>query len=129
VELYNPTGSTVTITGWSLQYASATGNSWTNKQPLGGIIGPGEHYLVALAAGGTNGAPLPVLPNISGDINMAQGAGKVALVSNSDNLSGICPLGTDPDIVDFVGYGATANCHEGSANAPAPSLPKGKWTD
>jgi endonuclease G len=121
VELYNPTASTVTITGWSLQYAAATGNSWTNKQPLGGIIGPGEYYLVSLASGGSVGAPLPVLPNISGDINMAQGAGKIALVSNSDNLSGICPLGTDPDIVDFVGYGATANCREGSANAPAPS--------
>src|SRR5262249_16571547 len=45
---------------------------------------------------------------------------KIALVSNSDFLSGACPLGVDTDIVDFVGYGTTANCHEGSANAPAP---------
>ncbi len=46
--------------------------------------------------------------------------GKLALVSNSQNLAGDCPLG-DPDIVDFVGYGTTATCHEGSANTPAPS--------
>src|SRR5262249_38922850 len=59
--------------------------------------------------------------NISGDINMSGTAGKVALVSNSDSISGACPLGSDPDIVDFVGYGTTANCHEGNANAPAPS--------
>ena len=122
VELYNPTSATVTITGWSLQYASATGTgTWTNKQPIGGYIEPGQYYLVSMASGGANGAPLPVTPNISSPINMGAAAGKIALVKNSDNLSGPCPLGTDPDIVDLVGYGATANCHEGNANAPAPS--------
>ena len=121
VELYNPTADSITITGWSLQYASAAGTSWTNKQPLGGVIGPGEYYLVSLASGGANGAPLPVTPNISGDINMSATTGKIALVNNSNNLSGGCPLGTDPDIVDFVGYGTGATCHEGNANTPAPS--------
>lgn len=121
VELYNPTASTVSITGWSLQYASAAGTAWTNKQPLGGIIGPGEYYLVALASGGANGAPLPVSPNISGDINISATTGKLALVSNSANLSGGCPLGSDPDVVDFVGYGTGATCHEGNANTPAPN--------
>ena len=122
VELYNPTSSTVTITGWSLQYASATGTgTWTNKQPIGGYIEPGQYYLVSMASGGANGAPLPVTPNISSPINMGAAAGKIALVKNSDNLSGPCPLGTDPDIVDLVGYGTTANCHEGNANAPAPA--------
>src|SRR6185295_13859536 len=70
VELYNPTASTITITGWSLQYASAAGTSWTNKQPLGGFIGPGEYYLVQLGAG-TNGGPALPPPNISGDINLS----------------------------------------------------------
>jgi endonuclease G len=51
---------------------------------------------------------------------MSATTGKIALVSNSSSLSGDCPLG-DPDIVDFVGYGTTANCHEGDVNAPAPS--------
>jgi len=120
VELYNPTAATVSITGWSLQYASAAGTSWTNKQPIGGIIGPGEYYLVSLASG-TNGSPLPVTPNISGTINMSATTGKIALVKNSNTLAGDCPLGTDPDIVDFVGYGTGATCREGSANTPAPS--------
>jgi endonuclease G len=120
VELYNPTNTTFTITGWTIQYASATGTNWTNRQPLGGQIGPGKYYLVKLASGGDDGAPLPP-SQISGDINMAAGAGKVALVSNSAFLTGGCPVGSDPDIVDFVGYGTTANCREGAANAPIPS--------
>ncbi|MFN2579063.1 MAG: Ig-like domain-containing protein [Pyrinomonadaceae bacterium] len=120
VELYNPTANSITITGWSLQYASAAGTSWTNKQPLGGVIGPGQYYLVALSSGGANGSPLPLTPNISGDINMSATTGKIALVNNSSNLSGGCPLGADPDIVDFVGYGTGATCHEGSANTSAP---------
>lgn len=121
VELYNPTATTVSLTGWSLQYGSATGTAWTNKQPLGGLIGPGEYFLVSLASGGANGAPLPYAPNIAGDINMSGTAGKIALVNNGDALSGACPLGIDPDVVDFVGYGSTANCFEGSARAAAPS--------
>ena len=123
VELFNPTGQTVDITGWSLQYSSATGTAWTNKQPLGGAIAPGEYYLVQLASGGATGQPLPVTPNITGDINMSATTGKIALVNNGDSLTGLspgCPL-DDPNLVDFVGYGTTATCHEGTANAPAPS--------
>ena len=119
IELYNPTGISFNLAGWSLQYASAAGTGWTNKQPLGGTINPGEYFLVALASEGANGAPLPAA-NISGDINMSATTGKVALVSNSISLTGSCPNGTDPDIVDFVGYGSSASCFEGGAGAPAP---------
>lgn len=121
VELYNPTNSPVSVTGWSIQYGSATGTNWTNKQPIGGMIGPNQYYLISLGTGTVgDGAALPA-SQIYGGINMSATAGKVALVKNSDSLAGPCPLGTDPDIVDFVGYGSTANCHEGTANAPAPS--------
>ena len=121
VELYNPTGVSFNLAGWSLQYASAAGTSWTNKQPLGGTVAPGEYFLVQLASGGVNGSPLPVTANISGDINMSATTGKIALVSNAVSLTGSCPNGTDPDIVDFVGYGTSASCFEGAARTPAPS--------
>jgi endonuclease G len=121
IEIYNPTGISFNLAGWSLQYASAAGTSWTNKQPLGGTIAPGEYFLVQLASGGANGAALPATANITGDINMSATTGKVALVSNSISLSGSCPNGADPDIVDFVGYGSSASCFEGGARAPAPS--------
>ncbi|HEX6047069.1 MAG TPA: DNA/RNA non-specific endonuclease [Pyrinomonadaceae bacterium] len=121
VEIYNPTGVAFNLAGWSLQYASAAGTSWTNKQPLGGTVAPGEYFLVALASGGVNGSALPVSANITGDINMSATTGKLALVSNSVNLSGACPNGSDPDIVDFLGYGSSATCFEGATRAPAPS--------
>ncbi|MBA3355736.1 MAG: DNA/RNA non-specific endonuclease [Pyrinomonadaceae bacterium] len=120
IELYNPTATAFSLTGWSLQYASAGGTSWTNRQFLGGMIGPGEYYLVGLASGGATGSPLPP-SNISGVINMSATTGKIALVNNGNFLSGGCPVGADPDIVDFVGYGSGATCREGAANAPAPS--------
>src|SRR5207244_8955943 len=99
---------------------SAAGTTFTGKTVVGGSIAPGAYYLVGLASGGAVGAPLPPA-SVTGDINMGGTAGKIVLVSNSDTLIGACPLGSDPDIVDFVGYGTTANCHEGAANAPAPS--------
>ena len=115
VELYNPGAVSFDLTGWTLQYASTSGSGWdSNKQPLGGSIAPGEYYLVSLASGGAAGASLPPA-NISGEINMAAGTGKIALVSNGQGLSGTCPIG-DPDLVDFVGYGSspstTGFCYE-----------------
>ncbi|HMC72593.1 MAG TPA: DNA/RNA non-specific endonuclease, partial [Mycobacteriales bacterium] len=122
IELYNPTASPVDMTGWTLQYqaAASTGN-WTGFQPIGGVIGPGEYFLIQLASGGAPGATLPT-PNIDGSasINMSATAGKIALVSNGDALAN-CPFNIDADLVDMVGYGTTANCREGSTNAPAAS--------
>ena len=119
VELFNPSNTSFDLAGWTLQYASAGGSSWTNNQPLGGVIAPGEYFLISLASGGAVGATLPEA-NISGEINMSATAGKIGLVRNGVPLSGPCPIG-DLDIVDFVGYGTTASCREGTTNAPAPS--------
>jgi DNA/RNA endonuclease G (NUC1) len=121
VELYNRSAATVSITGWSLQYSSATGSSWgsgTGITNLYGTFEPGQYYLIALASGGAVGAPLPAA-NISGPTNISATAGKLALVSNLSPLTGTCPV--TPGIVDFVGYGGTANCKEGATAAPAPS--------
>lgn len=119
VELYNRSASPVDTTGWSLQYTSEDGDTWDfGKQPLGGIIGPGEYYLVALGSGGANGASLPTA-QINGSINMSSTSGKVALVNSFTGLTGNCPL-SDTSILDFVGYGSP-DCREGPTPAPAPS--------
>ena len=68
-----------------------------------------------MGTGGTT--PLP-LPDASGTIAMSGTAGKVALVSGTAALSGTCPTA---GVVDFVGFGATANCFEGPGPTPAPS--------
>jgi endonuclease G len=119
VELYNRGAGPMDLTGWSLQYASSAGSGWdSNKQPLGGAIGAGEYYLIALASGGANGASLPV-SNISGQINLSAGSGKIALVNSFTGLMGNCPI-FDPAIKDFVGYGS-ADCGEGSTTTSAGS--------
>ena len=118
VELFNRGTTAVDIGGWSLQYASATGDGWDfGKQPLGGVIAPGQYYLIALASGGADGSALPQA-QINGQINMSGTSGKIALVNSFEGLAGNCPI-ADPHVMDFVGYGS-ADCREGTATAPAP---------
>lgn len=115
VELHNRGGATVSLSGWSLQYASAAGTSWSSTA-LTGSIPAGKFYLVKLATGSV-GSAIPSA-DATGNSNMSGSAGKLALVSSATLLSGGCP--TSGNIVDFVGYGSTASCFEGSAAAPAP---------
>ena len=121
VELYNRSSSPVSLAGWSLQYASATGFSWGSANvALSGTVAAHGYYLVQLGSGGTAGALLPTADETgSPAVNMSATTGKIALCSSTTALTGNCPVGSL--IVDFVGYGATADCREGSANAPAPS--------
>ena len=120
VELYNRGAGPVDLSGWSLQYSPAASNGLPFLvQPIGGSIGAGNYYLIQLASGGAVGSPLPWDANIVGNINMAAGSGKVALVNSFDALLGGCPI-YDPHIMDLVGYG-TADCSEGLAAAPTLS--------
>jgi predicted extracellular nuclease len=118
IELFNRGETTVSINGWSVQYAVAFGSTWTST-PVSGSIPPGGYYLVEEASGGLGTTPLPT-PDASGSINLSTTAGKIALVDNTTLLSGTCPTGAQ--IMDFVGYGTTANCYEGFGPAPQPSV-------
>lgn len=118
IEIFNRSSSPVSLAGWSVQYASATASTW-NVTPLTSVtLLPGQYYLIQESSGGTNGTNLPA-PDATGTIAMAAGSGKVALVKNSTPLAGSCP--NDPNIIDMVGYGNTANCFRGSAPATAAS--------
>ncbi len=121
IEVFNRGNQNVVVNGWSVQYASATGSTWTPTN-LSGVIPAGRYFLVAEAAGTSCagspcGVPLPT-PDASGAIAMAGTAGKVVLVAQTAALSGTCPASVN--IADLVGYGTTATCNE-TANAPAPS--------
>jgi DNA/RNA endonuclease G (NUC1) len=121
VQLYNRGNTTVDTSGWSLQYAPATGTGdWSGRQPLGGTIAPGQYYLIALASGGANGSPLPPA-NVTGQINISQTAGKLALVDNGDLLTGTAGCAVSTHIQDLVGYGSTADCWEGTGPAAVPA--------
>jgi predicted extracellular nuclease len=124
IELKNIGMTNVNIGGWSVQYASATGTTWSvTIIPAGRFLQPGDTYLIAQAFNANGVMPLPT-PNVTGTVSMSATAGKVALVNNSTALTGACPTGAQ--IIDFVGYGATANCNGSgtnntATNAPAPS--------
>jgi uncharacterized protein len=111
VELYNRGAATVSLAGWSVQYASAAGTTWL-VTPLSGSIAAGGRYLVRLASGGTAGAALPT-PDASGTTNMSASSGKVALVTNSTALGCGGNCDTAAGVRDFLGFG-TANDYETS---------------
>ena len=117
IELHNPSSAPLSTAGMSLQYTSATGTNWTiSGAPTvlpAVTIPPGGYLLVqeGMGTGGTMPLPTPdVVPTAS--ISMGGTAGKVALVNGTTPLTGTgCPLAAN--VVDFVGYGPTANCSEG----------------
>ena len=118
IELYNRGNAPQSLNGWSVQYAAATGTSWQVTNLTNVTLQPGQYYLVAEGAGANGINNLPT-PDATGSIGMSATTGKVALVNTTTALSGACPTGAQ--IVDLVGFGASANCNEGGANAPAPS--------
>jgi predicted extracellular nuclease len=122
IELYNRGAAPVSLGGWSVQYASATGAAWQVTN-LSGTLGPGQYYLVQEASGGSVGAALPT-PDASGGINMSATNGKVALVTTTTALTcgataGSC-ASSAAAIRDFIGFG-TATDFEGTGAAPAAS--------
>lgn len=125
VELFNRSASPVSLAGWSVQYASATGTGTFGQNgvvALSGTLQPGQRYLVQLA-GGTTGAALPT-PDATGNINMSATAGKVVLARVATGLTcnstaSCTTSGELGNIVDAVGFGTqTAPINEGSAAAP-----------
>ena len=123
VELHNRTNGVFTLDGLSLQYASATGtgNFGVANQLalLSGNVPAGGYFLVKLGSGGAADVALPPADSTEITVNMAAGAGKIALVTGAAPLG--CNGGSAPcnsaalaRIVDLVGYG-NANFREGAA--------------
>ncbi|MDQ1522763.1 MAG: hypothetical protein QOE47_687 [Pyrinomonadaceae bacterium] len=117
IELFNRGTTPVSLNGWSVQYAAATGTAWQVTNLTNFTLQPGQYYLVAEGAGANGVSAIPT-PDTTGTVAMSATAAKVALVNVTTALTGSCPTGAQ--IVDLVGYGATASCSE-TAPAPAPS--------
>jgi predicted extracellular nuclease len=127
IEVFNRGAAIADLTGYSLQYGSATGNLGPNAAQitdLGGLLVAGQYLLVqeSQGAGGTTPLPPPDVIDPT-PIFMSATAGKVALVNTTTPLN--CGAAATPcsaaqlaQIVDLVGYGG-ANMFEGAAPAPA----------
>ncbi|HHT21773.1 MAG TPA: DUF1533 domain-containing protein [Bacteroidales bacterium] len=119
IELYNPTSADVVLTGWSVQYNSATGTGDYQVTELTGTIKAGHYYLIKQADGSGGTKDLPT-PDVTGTITMGASNMRVALVQETTALSGNNDATLDANVVDFVGTGS-AKHYEGSDAAPAAS--------
>jgi predicted extracellular nuclease len=124
IELFNPTGSTQVLTGYSIQYASATS---ANAYQVGTLpskitLAPGQYFLIAASQGAGGTVPLPT-PDATVSLSLSATAGKVALVSSTTALNGTngCPT-NDPSVVDYIGFGGTTTAVNCSLGTPAPVL-------
>jgi len=140
IELYNRGSETVSVDGWSVQYASATGtgnfgSSAAQITPLYGSIAPGQYLLIQELAGSTVISPLPT-PDVTDatPIAMSGTGGKVVLVNIATTLgcngsSTPCNADQLARIIDLVGWDG-ANFYEttgvaGTGPAPATTNPTG----
>ncbi len=117
IELQNLGAAPVDLTGWTVQYSSATGTTWAST-PLTGVIAPDDVYLIQEAAGATPSTPLPT-PNATGTLALSGSAGKVALVDNATALACSTGCATTAGVRDLIGYGSTASSFE---TAPTANL-------
>lgn len=121
VELHNISGSAVSLSGMSIQYASAAAaGTWTGiaALPAAASIPAGGYYLIQMSVAGANGVDLPTPDFIANPaIAMSGSNGRTALVQGVDALAA-CPSGTP--VIDLVGYG-TSICFEGSGATDALS--------
>ncbi|HVZ48800.1 MAG TPA: DNA/RNA non-specific endonuclease [Gemmatimonadaceae bacterium] len=114
IEIFNRGTSPVTVNGWSVQHASATGTSWS-VTPIAGTIPAGGYYLVQESQGSGGTADLPA-PDATGTITMGATSGKDLIATTTAAQSGACPSGAQ--VIDVIGYGSGANCGNAAA---APS--------
>jgi predicted extracellular nuclease len=123
MEIFNRGSSAVDVRGWSIQYASSTGSTWTRTTlaaaslPDPVLIQPGRYFLVRQAQGAGGTVDLPRADAI-GTTSMSSSAGKVVLL-NSDTTIATGTLCPTANVVDLVGYGAGTNCSE---TAPTATL-------
>ena len=124
VELFNRGSSPVNLNGWSTQYASSGGTEFLVTPLTNVTLQPGQYYLIQYASNGAIGSTLPtvdlVAPPVTNNAgntfipNLSGTTGKLALVNTVVRLpASTCPS-NDPSIIDFIGYGASASCSEGT---------------
>lgn len=103
VEIYNVSGVWADLTGWYLEYKSATGTTWTTKATLSGGLEAHSYRLIATANYLDPGSIL-MTPGLAGT------GGHLRLVTEVDN---------NHIVADMIGWG-TADSAEGGSSAMVP---------
>lgn len=103
IELYNPTSAAVSLTGYKLEYFSASGTLIGTCTLAGLTIASNSYFLVEQAKGNGGTTSLPT-PDHACTLAMSGSNGSVQLSSATD-------------VVDLVGYGPTVTKFEGTPAA------------
>jgi hypothetical protein len=115
IEIFNPTSAPISLSGLSVQYASAGGTSWSNTTALPAkTLQPGQYFLVEEFSNGNIGSALPTADAPGGKINLSGTSGKVALVSGTTALPAAATP-TSTNVIDWVAFGTSASPAEGGA--------------
>ena len=110
VELFNPTGAAISLSGLSLQYrAPGSSGASTTTVPLTGSVSAGGYFTLQGGSNGANGAAVPGVDQTS-SLNPGAGGGTITLA----NVATAVDPSSSTNIVDKLGWG-TSNSPEGTA--------------
>jgi predicted extracellular nuclease len=120
VELYNPTGAAISVTGDYIHYRAGNGASGGSPFALTGSVPAGGHYLIQMGAVGANGGALPTpdavaLPAFS----MAAAGGQVYLLSTSTPIATTGNQAGAAGVVDMVGVTGSTSFETAATSAGA----------
>ncbi|MFC4779496.1 choice-of-anchor I family protein [Paenibacillus sp. GCM10023252] len=123
IELYNPTGTDIPLTGYTLNYSNkgATTNQSYSFEP-GAVIKANDYFLVRNEATWGNEADKNYGEPFYSD---AYGDAKEQGIGMSDTDGSVQLLNAQDAVIDTVGFGAvTTSFHEGNTVNNGVSLPK-----
>ena len=141
IEIFNRGTVAQNLAGWSVQYASDAGTTWTRTELPNFDLQPGQYFLIQEAVGTNVTAPVLALPTpdlnaltcncsyqatstsnptglVATGIAMSGSKGKVILVNTTTLETTTNPTGSQ--VIDKVGYGTTTPT--GYETAPTGTL-------
>ena len=119
VELHNVSSASQSLTGFSIQYGSASGNFGASTSniyafPAGTSMPAGSYLLIQCGPTGSVGTAFPVTPDlITGNLTISGVSGKVVLSNQAAGLgcgatATLCTLPAS-SIIDLVAFGTSTN--------------------
>ncbi len=115
VELFNASDTSIDVTGWSLQYGSATGAfaAGSIQANLTAVSIPaGGYYLIRMTTNTGPGADILTQELAIATAGLSNSVGKLALAVNTTAIpcgAALCTAAQLANVVDLVGYGAVNN--------------------